>query len=173
MNEPPIAGSPTIEKLSPAHDLSGFECGQPSLDEWLRRYALANQRNDSAQTYVALVHRAVAGYYSLAAGSVAREESPERIVKGLARHPVPFALLARLAVHRSAQGSGLGKALLKDALIRCAGSADSIGVRAVLVHAIDEAARRFYGHFGFEASPVDPFHLMLLMKDLRAAQRSG
>jgi len=99
---------------------------------------------------------------------VHKHESPERIAKGLANHPVGVILLARLAVDHTQQGKGLGKALLFDAL-RTEEAADIIGVRAVLVHAIDDAARRFYGHFNFDASPIDPFQLMLLLKDLRKA----
>jgi GNAT superfamily N-acetyltransferase len=109
----------------------------------------------------------VVGYYALAAGSVEPEQAPERIKKGLARHPVPVILLARLAVDRHEQGKGLGAALLKDALIRAAAAADEIGVRAVLVHAKDEDARAFYERFDFEPSPTDPLHLYLLMKDLK------
>lgn len=159
------------EKLSPAHDLSSFDCGNRSLNEWLKRFALVNQRNDSAQTYVAQRKGAVVGYYALTAGSVRPDSAPARIAKGLARHPIGVILLARLAVDRSEQGRGLGKALLKDALLRIAGAADTIGARAVLVSAIDEDARRFYEHFGFERSPLAEFELMLLMKDLRASLR--
>lgn len=158
------------EPLSEFHDLSRFNCGgHESLNDWLRRFALLNQKNDAARTYV--VHRAgfVVGYYSIAAGSVSLEESPSRIAKGLARHPIPVILLARLAVDRAEQGTGLGKAMLKNALQRIANAADIVGARAVLVHAIDEQARKVYLHFGFDLSPVHETHLMLLMKDLRKA----
>jgi predicted N-acetyltransferase YhbS len=120
---------------------------------------------------VFVVHRGgrVVGYYALAAGSVEREHAPERVKKGLARHPIPVILLARLAVDRGEQGKGLGAALLKDALIRAAAAADEIGARAVLVHARDDDARAFYERFDFESSPTDPLHLFLLMKDLKNA----
>jgi predicted N-acetyltransferase YhbS len=98
-------------------------------------------------------------------------ESPERIAKGLANHPVGVGLLARLAVDVGEQGRGLGKALLFDALKRVEEAADIVGVRAVMVHAIDDAARRFYEYFNFDPSPGDPFQLMLLLKDLRKALR--
>ena len=157
-----------VELLSERHAVGDFDCAtHPSLNEWLKRYAIANQKNESARTYVVCRGKDVVGYYSLAAGSVSREEAPERIVRGLARHPVPVVLLARLAVDRREQGRGLGKALLKDAVLRIAAAADLIGVRAVLVHAIDKRASEFYRRFGFEESPLDEFHLMLLMKDLR------
>ena len=109
------------------------------------------------------------GYYALTVGSVHKHESPQRIAKGLAHHPNGVVLLTRLAVDQAEQGKGLGKALLFDALTRVEEAADIVGVRAVLVHAIDEQARRFYLHFGFEESPVDPRQLMLLLKDLRKA----
>ena len=158
-----------VEKLSESHDLSQFNCGKPPLDSWLKKFALINQRNDSAQTYVVHCGGAVIGYFSLAAGSVAKEEAPERIAIGLANHPVPVVLLARLAVDLTEQGKGLGSALLKDASLRIVQAADIIGARAVLVHALDEAARSFYERHDFESSPVDDMQLMLLMKDLKAA----
>lgn len=98
-----------------------------------------------------------------------KHESPERIARGLANHPIGIVLLARWAVDRSQQGKGLGKALLFDALTRIAEAADIVAVRAVMVHAIDQAARGFYEHFEFEPSPVNPFQLLLLLKDLRKA----
>jgi GNAT superfamily N-acetyltransferase len=159
-----------VEAISELHDVSRFDCGgHESLNDWLRRFALANQKNDSARTYA--VHRAgfVVGYYSVAAGSVSVEEAPGRIAKGLARHPIPVILLARLAVDRAERGTGLGKALLKDALSRIAVAAEVVGARAVLVHAIDDKAKKFYLHFGFEPSLIHEMQLMLLMKDLRKA----
>lgn len=162
----------TIEKLAKHHDLSSIDCGKPSLNDWLRRFALTNQQNDSARTYI--LHRAgkVVGYYSLSAGSVRKEESPTRIAKGLARHPIGVILLARLAVDHTEHGTGLGKILLMDALSRALAASDAIGARAVLVHAIDEDAVAFYKKFGFEPSPLDPKQLMLLMKDLRTTLQS-
>jgi GNAT superfamily N-acetyltransferase len=162
----------SVEKLARSHDLSTFDCGKPSLNDWLKRFALTNQQSDSARTYV--VHRSgkVIGYYSLSAGAVRKEESPARVAKGLASHPIGVILLARLAVDRHEHGTGLGKALLVDALSRAASAADAIGARAILVHAIDDDAAAFYKKFGFEPSPLDPKQLMLLMKDLRATLQS-
>jgi len=159
-----------VEAISDHHDVSRFDCGgHESLNDWLKRFALTNQRNESARTYV--VHRSgmVVGYYSISAGSVSVEEAPTRISKGLARHPIPVILLARLAVDKNEKGAGLGRALLKDALVRIAQAADIVGARAVLVHAIDEQASKFYLHFGFKPSPIHELQLMLLMKDLRKA----
>src|SRR5579862_9802633 len=150
-----------IEKLTKVHDLSSFDCGTPSLNEWLQRFAWQNQQADAAKVYVA--HRRdniVVGYHSLTASSVRRDDAPARVAKGLANHPVGLALLGRLAVDHRQKGKGLGKALLLDALMRTAQAADTIGIRALLVHAIDEDARRFYLHFNFEPAPVDPMHLM-------------
>jgi GNAT superfamily N-acetyltransferase len=159
-----------VEPLARTHDLSQFSCGRhASLDEWLKRFAWVNPQNEVSRTYVVHINQRVIGYYSIAAGSVDREDAPARIAKGLARHPVPVTLLTRLAVDKTAQGSGLGSAPLKDALARIAGAADVVAARAVLVHAIDADAASFYRHFGFVQSPVNELHLMLLMKDLRAA----
>jgi GNAT superfamily N-acetyltransferase len=158
-----------IESLTKAHDLSSFDCGAASLNEWLQRFAWQNQQADAARVYVA--HRrddVVAGYHSLTASSVRRDDAPARVAKGLANHPIGVALLGRLAVDLRQKGRGLGRALLLNALMRTAQAADTIGMRAMLVHAIDDDAKRFYLHFNFEVAPVDPMHLMLLMKDLRA-----
>jgi GNAT superfamily N-acetyltransferase len=158
-----------IDKLGRGHDLSGFDCGNPTLNVWLQRYAWTNQQADSARTYVALEGDRVVGYYALTTGSVHKHESPQRIAKGLANHPIGIVLLARLAVDRTQQGRGLGKALLLDALTRIQEAAEIVAVRAVMIHAIDVAARRFYEHFEFEPSPLDPFQLLLLLKDVRKA----
>lgn len=159
-----------VEPLNRKHDVSAFDCGsQPSLNEWLKHFAWTNQRAETSRTYVVRRAGRVVGFYSIAAGSVRKEDSPARIAHGLANHPVPLVLITRLAVDRTEQGIGLGKALLKDALLRSAGAADIIGARAVLVHAIDDHAAAFYRRFGFEPSPMSDRHLMLLMKDLRAS----
>ncbi len=167
----PVTPEFAIEKLRREHDTREFDCGNATLSDWLRKYAWANQQADSAKTYVALSGSRIAGYYALTIGSVHKHESPERIAKGLANHPIGIVLLARLAVGAAHQGIGLGKALLFDALKRVEEAADIVGVRAVMVHAVDEAARHFYTHFEFEPSPVDPFQLLLLLKDLRRAMK--
>jgi GNAT superfamily N-acetyltransferase len=158
---------PGTEKLLRDHDLAQFDCGKETLNDWLTRYAWQNQQADAAKTYVARRGNRVVGYYSLVASSVRRSDAPERIAKGLANHPIGVILLARLAIDQCEKGQGLGRALLKDALVRTAHAAEIVGVRALLVHAIDDEARRFYLHFNFEPSSVDPMHLLLLIKDLR------
>jgi GNAT superfamily N-acetyltransferase len=160
--------NPGTEPLIRDHDLSRFDCGKPALNDWLSRFAWQNQQSDSAKTYVASRGKRVVGYYSLVASSVSKKDAPLRIAKGLANHPIGVILLARLALDLTEKGHGLGKALLKNALIRTAQAAEIVGVRSLLVHAIDDEARRFYLHFNFEPTPVDPMHLMLLIKDLRA-----
>ena len=158
-----------VGKLNNSHDVEGFDCGKEPLNRFLKRHALANQKASSSQTYVVCRGGGrVIGYYALAVGAVEYEEAPGRVTKGLARHPVPVMLLARLAVNRAEQGQGFGKALLKNAILRTAQAADIAGMRALLVHAKDDEARAWYEGFDFEPSPTDALHLFLLMKDLRA-----
>lgn len=162
------SGFEPVRKLSAADSVDAFDCGQPALNQFLQRHALVNQKANSAQTYVICVNGEVVGFYSLAVGSVDPGSAPQRITKGLARHSVPVMLLARLAVDLAHQRQGLGRALLKDALLRTAQAADIAGIRALLVHAKEEAARRWYESWDFEPSPTDPFHLFLMLKDLEA-----
>lgn len=157
------------EKLDKHHDLGPFSCRIDSLDQWLKRFARTNQQSDLTTTYVVHRENRVTGYYSLTVGSVSREDATVRVAKGMPNHPLGVVLLARLAVDDAEKGAGLGRALLKDALLRALVASDIVAVRAVLVHALNEDARQFYMHFGFEPSPVHPLHLMLLMKDIRAS----
>ena len=166
MADAPLTGP---ERLASHHELEAFSCGVESLDQWLKRFARTNQQSDLTTTYVVHRKNRVVGYYSLTAGSVNREDAPARVAKGAPNHPIGVVLLARLAVNESEKGAGLGRALLKDALVRAASAADIIAVRAVLVHALNDEAKRFYMRFDFEPSPVHPLHLMLLMKDIRAS----
>jgi predicted N-acetyltransferase YhbS len=156
----------SIEKLRRDRVLDSFDCGKEGLNHFLKRQAWSNQQANSTQTYVLAKDLRVSGYYSLAAGSVTHDEATERVKKGLARHPVPVILLARLAVDVAVHRKGIGSALLKDALVRTAQAANTIGARALLVHAKDDSAKAFYEHFDFEPSSSDPYHLLLIMKDL-------
>jgi len=156
-----------VRKLDASHEVDAFDCGKEPLNRFLQRHALVDQKAGSAQTYVVCREQRVAGYYSLAVGAVEHADAPGRVGKGLVRHPIPVMLLARLAIDRAEQGKGLGKALLKDALLRTAQAAEIAGIRALLVHAKDDEARAWYEQFDFEPSPTDPYHLFLLMKDLR------
>ena len=162
----------TAENLTPPvlltkdHDRNSFDCGVPALNDYLKKYALQNQKKYAARTYVATRGNRIVGYYSLAYGSVSLEEAPQRVKSGLPRHPIPVILLARLAVDSTEQGRGLGPALLKDALLRTIQAAEIAGLRAMLVHAKDDPAKRFYEKFGFEPSPVDAYHLFLRLSDI-------
>jgi len=157
----------TVEKLRRDHLLDAFDCGQPDLNRWLIEHALQNQGSNAAQTYVGVSDGVVAGYYSLAVGQVEFADAPGRLTKGLARHPVPIMLLARLAVQKEWQKQGVGRALLRDAVLRTLQAADLAGIRALAVHSKDDAARRYYEQFDFVASPTDPLHLFVLLKDVR------
>lgn len=156
-----------IEKLRRDHPVDSFTCGRDELDRFLIRYALGNQQANASQTYIGLHDQEVIGFYSLVVGEVAFGDAPERLTKGLARHPVPIMLLARLAVSTTWQGRKIGSGLLKDAMLRTLQAADIGGIRAFAVHAKDEPAKQFYERFGFVPSPTDPFHLYRLIKDLR------
>jgi len=156
-----------VEKLRRDHPVENFDCGREELNRYLVRYAWQNQQAGAAQTYVGLVGEIIVGYHTLAVGHVTLEEAPERLTKGLAKHPVPIMLLARLATDLRWQGKGVGKALPRDAMQRTLQAAEIAGIRALAVHAKDEDARRFYEHFDFVPSPTDPMHLFVLLKDVR------
>lgn len=157
----------TIEKLQRHHAVDAFDCGREDLNRFLQQYALHNQHSGGSQTYVGLVDETVVGYYALAVGSVEQEHAPERVKKGLAKHSIPIMLLARLAVDLRWQKQGVGAALLKDATLRTLQAADIAGIRALVVHAKDDVARKFYERFDFLPSPSDPLHLFILLKDVR------
>jgi len=159
------------EPLARRHELDDFACGETALDEWLKKHARAANASESARVLVVTTDDAatVVGYYALAAAQVEPADATERARKGQpSRRPVPAVLLARLAVDHRHQGAGLGRSLLQDVLLRCVEAADAIGVRVLLVHAKHERAKAWYEQYGFEESPTDPLHLMMLMKDVRA-----
>ena len=156
-----------IEKLGRTHAVDGFDCGEEPLNRFLIRYAFQNQQANASQTYVGLSDDEVIGFYTLVVGEVAYEGAPERLTKGLARHPVPIMLLARLGVSLNWKGKGVGSGLLRDSILRTLQAADIAGIRAFTVYAKDDRARAFYRHFGFQESPTDPLHLFALVKDLR------
>ena len=159
MNEPP-----RIEKLRRDHQVDKFDCGQEALNRFLIRYAFQNQQAEASQTYVGLVGDEVVGFYTLVVAQVEYDDAPQRLGKGLARHPIPLMLLARLAVSSSWQGKGLGSGLLKDAMLRTLQAADIAGIRAMAVHAKDDDARAFFERFGFVSASTDPYHLFVLLK---------
>ena len=157
-----------VEKLARAHRVEAFDCGHEALNRFLIRFALPGQQANASQTYVALDGDVPIGFYTLVVGGVEHGEAPERLRKGLPGHPVPIMILARLAVARDCQGQGLGGWLLKDAILRTLAAADIAGIRALVVHAKDDAVRSYYQHFGFADGFSDPLHLYVLMKELKA-----
>lgn len=160
-----------VEPLAVSHDVETFDCGIDSLNLWLKNHALQAAAIGSARTFV--IHDSdqnrVVGYHALAAASITHEQATRRAGKGMPRHPIPAALLARLAVDRTVHSRGLGAWLLRDAMLRALSAADEIGVRVLLVHAIDDNARAFYLRHGFEPSLTDELNLQMLLKDVRAA----
>jgi len=163
-----MTDGPRIEKLRREHPVDSFDCGQEALNRFLARYAFQNQQAEASQTYVAVMDDEVVGFYTLVVAQVEYDAVPQRLAKGLAKHPIPLMLLARLAVATSWQGQGLGSGLLKDAMLRTLQAADIAGIRALAVHSKDDAARAFYERFGFMPAPTDPYHLFVLLKDVRA-----
>lgn len=159
------------ERYDPSrHDTSDFESGNEALDRWLVRYAGQSERRDAARTFVVTAAGAVIGYYALLAGELDHGVATDQTRKGMSRHyPIPVAILARLAVDRRHQNRGLGAALLRDALRRVAVASEQLAVRAVVVHAIDAPAVRFYQHFGFRALSTTPRTLMVTLAELNAA----
>lgn len=157
--------------LDSSHAVESFRSGALSLDEWLRRHALQSHRSGGARVFATTEGiREVAGYYALAAGAIMPREAGARAVRGLAANqPIPVVLLARLAVDTRYQGQHVGRSLLLDAMTRVLAAGELIGIRALLVHAIDQQAWDWYARFGFERSPTHPLHQLLLINDLRAS----
>jgi GNAT superfamily N-acetyltransferase len=155
------------EPLGSQHQLDGFDCGKPALNDWLLRHARQAQGSGSAKTFVVTDGDRVAGYFSLTVGQVDTLEAPDRIRKGMGQYPIPVVILARLAVSAQYQGQGVGVGLLQDAIRRTLLIAEQAGIRAMLTHPIDEEAARFYTRFGFMASPLRDKQLLLLLKDAR------
>ena len=158
-----ISTHPTA--LTGSHDVSGFDCGNDALNDWLIKRALKNQSNGASRTFVICQHNRVAGYYALASGSVERMASPKSIARNMPE-PIPVMVLGRLAIDARMQGQRLGSALLKDALLRTLSVSKNVGIRAILVHAISDDAKRFYLGYGFQGSPIDPMTLMLPIRHI-------
>ncbi len=159
------------ELLTDGLDVSEFSCGRLTLDTWLKQPALANQASGASRTFVIRDARRVVGYYALASSAVAAELATGRLRRNMP-NPIPVVVLARLAVDSSYQGLGLGRALMQDAGLRVLGAADAIGIRGLLVHALDASAMAFYERLGFDPSPLDAMTLMITLGDLRASLES-
>ncbi len=154
--------------LAADHELAGFESGEPSLDDWLKRRAFKNQVNGSSRTYVVCEGKTVIGYYCLAVGAIGHAEAPGAMKRNRP-DPVPVLMIGRLAIHQAHHQKGLGTALLNDAIRRAMQAAEIAGVTALLVHAISEPARRFYRSRGFIESPVEPMTLVLMLATVARA----
>lgn len=156
------------ELLAAAHLLDEFGCGEASLDEWLKRRAWTNQLNGASRTFVVADQDGrVYGYYAMAAGAVSHQAATGGVRRNMP-DPVPVMVLARLAVDQRAQGTKLGASLLQDAVNRAVAVSANAGVRALLVHAIDDRAKQFYEHYGFQESPQHPMTLMLRLNSVKA-----
>ena len=157
-------------RLHAAHDLAAFECGHAALDDWLKRRALANEDRGASRTYVVCRGMRVVAFYYLASGSVTSNRAPGRIRRNMP-DPIPVMVLGRLGVDRKFARRGLGRALLRDAILRTLQAAEIAGIRAILVHAKDDDMARFYRSNGFLPSPIDPLTLLLPLQDVREAIR--
>ena len=157
----------TPQPLADLHTLDEFDSGEPSLDDWLRRRARANQASGASRTFVTCNDERVIGYYALASGAVATAEATGRFRRNMPE-PIPVAVLARLAIDRRYQKQGIGRALIRDGTARVLSAAEVIGIRGIVVHAISEDAKAFYTAFGFNQSPLDPMMLMIALADLRS-----
>ncbi len=153
-------------RLTSAHDVSQFFCGEPALDDWLRQRALKNEASGATRTYVVCSGSEVAGYYSLAVGSIEHKFAPGSVRRNMPQ-PIPVMILARLAVDRRYAGQNAGTGMLRDALLRALQAADIAGIRALLVHALHERAAAFYRARGFAVSPFDPLVLILALDHVR------
>lgn len=152
--------------LTLAHNTALFSCGEPVLDDWLRGRAIKNEASGASRTYVVCCENDVVGYYSLAVGSIEHQFAPGNIRRNMP-HPIPVMLLTRLAVDRQCAGRNIGTGMLRDALLRTLQAADIAGIRAMLVHALNDKAAAFYGERGFAASPFDPLVLFLALDHVR------
>jgi ribosomal protein S18 acetylase RimI-like enzyme len=158
------------QSLTSEHDLTHFDCGKEPLNSWLKKHALQSPQSGQSKTMVvteASDSKIVVGYCSYNVVSVEHTDStPERVKKGLARHPIPIFLIARLARDKKYKGVELGRRLLRHALKRAASISDLVPIRAIVVDAIDERAIEFYSDFDFEPFPADSLRMWLLLKDL-------
>ena len=156
--------------MDKTQDRVSFDCGVEPLNDYLKKYALQNQKKDAARTYVTIIgENQIVGYYTLVYGSVNQEETTAEVSAGLGRYAIPVILLARLAIDAREKGKGLGKALMRDALIRAVRASEIAGLRAVLVHAKNETAKNFYQKLGFESAPHNEFHLFMKISDIKAS----
>lgn len=155
------------EPLGHDHHIEGFTCGEPVLDDWLKRRARPNQASGASRTYAVCEGKRVVGYYALASGAIEQATVPGKFRRNMP-NPIPVVVLARLAVDRSQQGRGLGRAMFRDAAHRTAQAADTIGIRGIVGYAISDNARKFYIALGFDPCPAEAMTLVVTLKDIRA-----
>ena len=156
------------EPLAGHHSIAAFYSGVPSLDEWLKRRAAQNQVSGASRTFVSCDWDKVVGYYALASSAVAPAAAPGRFRRNMP-DPIPVVVLGRLAVAQTHQRHGLGRALFQDAARHVIHASEAIGIRGLLVHALDEEAKAFYLRLGLDESPLESMTLMATIADLRAA----
>jgi len=152
------------EPVTTSHSIESFACGIPVLDEWLKRRALKNEASGASRTFVVCHDGQVIGYYALATGSVEHRDAPKKIRRNMP-NPIPVMVLGRLAVDQQWRQAGLGRGLLKDAVLRTLSVSQQAGIKALLVHALSEDARAFYARNGFLESPLDPMTLVISLRD--------
>lgn len=153
------------QPIADFYDLSQFASGVSELDTWLRSRAPTNEESGASRTVVLAKASRVAGYYALTVGSAAHAIAPGRVRRNMP-DPVPVAILA---IDKDWQGKGLGGDMLQNAVLRTLNAAGTLGIRAMLIHALSDEARNFYGRYGFVASSAEPYTLMATMGDLRKA----
>ena len=154
----------TPTPLLATHVTDEFDCGEPVLNDWLRKRALKNENSGASRTFVVCQDNNVIGYYVLATGSVMHQHAPSKVRRNMPE-PIPVMILGRLAVSKHMQSAGLGRGLLKDAILRTLGVSRQAGIRALLVHALSDSAHKFYRQCGFVESPIDTMVLMITLKD--------
>ena len=152
------------EPITETHLTESFACGIPVLDDWLKRRALKNEVSGASRTFVICQDSQVIGYYTLATGSIEHRNAPGKIRRNMP-NPIPVMVLGRLAVDQRWQQAGLGRGLLKDALLRTLSVSNQVGIRALLAHTLSEDAKHFYTRSGFIESPLDPMTLMIALQD--------
>lgn len=152
------------EKLQPYHSFKAFDSGKPVLDEWLQKRALRNEETGGSRTYVVCIKKQIVGFYTLAVGSIEAQKAPGKIRRNMP-DPIPVMIIGRLAVDQKYQRSGIGRGLLRDAILRIVQAAEIAGIRAILVHALDDDAKTFYQRCGFRVSPLEPLTLLITVAD--------
>lgn len=154
--------------IAEIHEISAFDCGNSTLNEWLQKRALKNEQNGASRTFVVCNDTRVIGYYSLAVGAVMREETSGKVRRNMPE-PIPVMVLGRLAVDQQWQGKHIGVGMLNDAVLRTLTVAEQAGIRALLVHTLSEEAKRFYVQCGFHESPTSELTLMITLEEAKNA----